>query len=48
MEAMKQQITDCLKNTIGKYYAFEQDEMEDVVEKCILYSKIINKKKTQK
>ena len=33
MEAMRQQITDCLKNTIGTYYAFEQDEMEDVVEK---------------
>ena len=33
MEAMKQQITDCLKNTIGTYYAFEQDEMEDVVKK---------------
>ena len=33
MEAMRQQITECLKNTIGTYYAFEQDEMEDVVEK---------------
>ena len=33
MEAMKQQIADCLKNTIGTYYSFEQEEMEDVVEK---------------
>ena len=33
MEAMKQQIEDCLKNTIGTYYAFEQEEMEDVVGK---------------
>ena len=33
MEAMKQQITECLKNTIGTYYAFEQEQMMDVVEK---------------
>ena len=30
---MKQQITECLKNTIGTYYAFEQEQMMDVVEK---------------
>jgi len=30
---MRQQIEECLKNTIGKYYSFEQDEIEDVVEK---------------
>ena len=30
---MKQQIADCLKEYIGKYYSFEQEEMEDVVEK---------------
>ena len=30
---MKQQIEECLKNTIGTYYAFEQEEMMDVVEK---------------
>ena len=45
METMRQQITDCLKNTIGKYYAFEQDEMDDVVEKCVIYSMLINKMK---
>ena len=33
MEAMKQQIADCLKNTIGTHYSFEQAEMEDVVNK---------------
>ena len=30
---MKKQITECLKNTIGTYYSFEQDEIKDVVEK---------------
>ena len=42
MEAMKQQITDCLKETIGQYYSFEQEEIE---EKCIMYLMLINKKK---
>ena len=30
---MRQQIEECLKDTIGTYYAFQQDEIEDVVEK---------------
>ena len=30
---MKQQIADCVKETIGQYYWFEQEEMEDIVEK---------------
>ena len=33
MEAMKQQIADCLKKTCGQYYSFEQEKMEEVVEK---------------
>jgi len=30
---MKQQIEQCLLATIGQYYSFEQEEMEEVVEK---------------
>ena len=46
MEAMKQQISDCLKNTIGTYYAFEQEEMEDIAEK--MYTIFHDNKQEQK
>ena len=41
---MRQQITDCLKNTIGKYYAFEEEELMYITDK--LYN-IFNNNKNQ-
>ena len=30
---MQQQIADCLKETVGKYYEFDEEELIEVVEK---------------
>ena len=32
MECMRQKIADYLKETIGQYYSFRQEEMEDVTD----------------
>ena len=45
---MRQQIADCLKETIGQYYSFEQEEMEDAVENMYNVCTVINKKKKNK
>ena len=44
MESVHQQIAQCLKETIGKYYTFEEEELINVTDK--LYN-IFNNNKNQ-
>ena len=46
MESVHQQISNCLKETIGKYYTFEEEELIDVTDK--LYNIFNNNKIQQK
>ena len=46
MESVQQQISQCLKETIGKYYTFEEEEVIDVTDK--LYNIFNNNKNQQK
>ena len=36
MESVQQQISNCLKETVEKYYIFQEEELIEVIEK--LYS----------
>ena len=33
MESVHQQISQCLKETIGKYYIFEEEELINIIDK---------------
>ena len=45
MESVHQQISQCLKETIGKYYTFEEEELINIIDKLIYSITIkINKK----
>ena len=46
MESVHQQISQCLKETIGKYYTFEEEELINVTDK--LYNIFNNNKNQQK
>jgi len=46
MESVHQQISQCLKETIGKYYIFEEEELINIIDK--LYNIFNNNKNQQK
>ena len=46
MESVQQQISNCLKETIGKYYTFEEEELMYITDK--LYNIFNNNKNQQK
>ena len=46
MESVQQQIAQCLKETVGKYYTFEEEELINVTDK--LYNIFNNNKNQQK
>ena len=46
MESVQQQISQCLKETIGKYYIFEEEELIEVIDK--LYNIFNNNKNQEK
>ena len=46
MESVHQQISQCLKETIGKYYTFEEEELMYITDK--LYNIFSNNKNQQK